>query len=106
MAITTSMFIPGNYEIPNSFKVSTLYGPVVPYNEEALQVFENDKHAHFFSVGPEEYDRDSSVVCQRHIPYFSQEKILNLKSNNFPEDLVSLESSFTRNDGIKVETPK
>lgn len=34
------------------------------------------------------------------------EKILSLTNNHFPEDLIALESSFTRNYGIKEETPK
>ena len=37
------MFIPGDPKMTNSFKVSTLYRHVVPYNEEELQVFENDE---------------------------------------------------------------
>lgn len=39
LVVIASMFILGDSEISNSFKVSTFYRHVVPDNEEALQVF-------------------------------------------------------------------
>lgn len=56
LAITASMFSPGDLDIPNSFKVSILYRAIVPDNEGALQVFENDERAHFFLVRLEEQE--------------------------------------------------
>ena len=43
---------------------------------------------------------------KKKIDYFNQEKILNLKNNNFPEDLISLEFGFTGNNAIKEEALK
>lgn len=106
MVVTTSMFIPGDYEMSISFRVSTLYRPIVPDNEEALLVFQNDEHTQFIFEVSKEKEENSFVGSQRDISCLSQERILNIKSNHFPKDLVSLESSFTRNDGIKMERPK
>ena len=51
LGVTTSMSIPSDPEMPNSFKFSTLYKLVVLDNEEALQVFETDEKVHMFFVG-------------------------------------------------------
>jgi len=58
---TTPMFIPGDSKTPNSFKVSTLYQPIILDNEEALQVFENDELAQFFFASSEEEKKDLTV---------------------------------------------
>lgn len=68
--------------MPNSFKVSTLYIPTVPDNEEAFQVFENAEREYIFFVGSKEKEYDSSIRSQKEVPF--QEKILSLKNNHFP----------------------
>ena len=98
------MFTLGDPNIPNSFKISTLYILIVPDNREALQVFENDEQEHLFFEGKKEKEEESFVGSPRDVAY--KGKILRLKDNYFLEDFVSLESNFTRNDGAKVETQK
>lgn len=58
LAVIASMFIPSDYEMENSFKVSTLYRPIVPDNEKPLQVFGSDEHAQFFFIGTKEKEQD------------------------------------------------
>lgn len=58
LTLIVSMFILGDPEMPNSYKVSMLYTHVVPDNRGALQVFENDNKDHFFFVGLEEKEEE------------------------------------------------
>ena len=61
------MFTPGDPKMPNSLKVSNLYRPIVPNNEEALQVFENDEQTYLFFIGLEELEEDSYVRSQKDV---------------------------------------
>ena len=48
------LFMHEDHEMPNSFKILTLYRPTIPDNEEALQAFENDEQDQFFFEGSKE----------------------------------------------------
>lgn len=62
LAVTTSMFNPSDLKMPNLFKVSMLYKPIVPNNEEALQVFEKDEQDHFFLVGSDDQEERCHIL--------------------------------------------
>ena len=58
-----------------------------------------------FANSEGEEDKNASMEPKDEVNYFNQGGILNLKNNNFQEELVSLESCFTRNDATNVEAP-
>lgn len=97
-----SMFVLDDLGNENSFKVSTLFQLAIQNNEDSLQVFENDEKAMTLFIGSKGEEEKNGILEPKYeLDYFDQEKILNLKNNCFPEDLVSLESCFMRNDVIK-----
>lgn len=101
-----SRFVPNDLDNESFFKVKTLFQIVIPKNEVSLQVLKNDeKVLVLFASSKGEEEENTSLEPKYEVIYFDREGILNLKSNYFLKDLVSLESCFMRNDATKAKAP-
>ena len=79
------MFTPDDVNNENYFQVMTLFRPIVPNNEDSLQVFDNFEQMLVLIVNYErEEEMNAFVETKDEVNYFYQGGILNLKNNYFP----------------------
>jgi hypothetical protein len=83
-----------------TYHVKTIFRPLVPDNQEHLQVFENDEHVVNFFTDDDTIIEEDSKEGQN-----LQEEIQEKIGKPTPKKYVSLESLFTRDDQTKISKP-